>query len=124
MKTILLNVYENSADVIEIADNLQAFYKRLGCRLIDIVQRKIGRRWFDVMCDDEGLFVEEPKISAIDNLGNMMFVGNLMFFRHDKEGNLKGLSEEDLNYILDRIQVMGTQKYPEGYLMLTQCEYR
>ena len=124
MKTILLNVYEDTADVIEIADNINAFYKKLGCDLIDIVPRKIGRRWFDVMCDDEGLYAPEPKISAIDNLGNTMFVGNLMFFRHDNEGNLKGLSESDLNYILDRIQKMGTRKYPEGYMMLTQCEYK
>ena len=123
MKTILLNVYKNEVSVIDIQPELDEYYKNLECDLIDIVQRKIGGKWFDVMCDDEGLFNESQKISAITNMGEPIFVGNLMFFRNDGEGNLIGLEDEDVQHIKDHIQTMYTRQHPEGYQMLTQCEY-
>lgn len=123
MKTLLLDVFSEKVEVIDVEDDLQAFYDRLDCTCIDIVQRKIGRKWFDVMCDDEGLFRDPQKISAIDNYGRPMLVGSLMFFHNDGEGNLVGLSDEDIKYIKDRIVIMCTHKYIKGYPMLTQCKY-
>lgn len=123
MKTILIDVKKGTAEVIEIEDDLDEFYKVLDCRCIDIVNRRIGRKRFDVMCDDEGLLKGAPRISAIDNLGHPMLVGNLMFFNSNDEGELLGLSDIDIKYIMDRIQLMSTHRYPYGYMMLTQCEY-
>lgn len=123
MKTVLLNVYDNTAEVIEIIDDLRAYYEKLDCDCIDIVMRKIGGKWFDVMCDDEGLFREPQKISAINDMGQPMLVGNLMFFHHDDEGNLTGLDAEDVEHIRRHIRTMYTRNFPEGYLMLVQCEY-
>lgn len=98
-------------------------YRALDCSTIDIVERKIGRKRFDIMCDDEGLFKDPQKISAIDNLGRPMLVGNLMFFNNDGAGNLTELSDNDISYIMKRIIHMYTHQYPKGYKMLTQCEY-
>lgn len=124
MKALLLNVYGDYIKVVDIEDDLHTYYRLLDCSMIEIVERKIGRKWFDVICDEEGTFQEQPKISAIDNLGRVMFVGNLLFMHHDEEGNMTGLSDNDIKYIKDRIQLMFTKNHPQGYLMLTQCEYR
>ena len=120
---LLLDLNNNKTKVIE-ASSLQDYYDLIGCNLIEIVSRKIGRKRFDVICDEEGTFVAEPKISAIDNLGTPMFVGNLIICGPaNEEGELTDLSARDINYIKKRIVKMCTHRHPEGYLMLTQCEY-
>ena len=123
MKTVLLEVHNETVLEINIRPEIDAYYFALRCTSIDIVERKIGGKWFDVMCDDEGLLKEEVKISAINDMGEPMLVGNLMFFHNDGEGNLVGLSDEDVDHIKKNIQHMYTHKYPMGYPMLTQCEY-
>ena len=124
MKTILLNVIEEIVQIMDVEPDLQAYYKALDCDCIDIVERKIGGKFYDVMCDDEGLFREPQKISAINDMGEPMFVGNLLFFNNDGQGDLVGLSDKDIEHIKKHIKKMYTYKYPNGYPMLTQCEYR
>lgn len=123
MKTILLNVYDEEVEIIDIEPELDAYYAKLDCSCIDIVERKIGGKVYDVMCDDEGLFRSPQKISAINDMGEPMLVGNLMFFNNDGAGNLTGLSEDDLLHITGFIEKMYTHNFPKGYPMLTQCEY-
>ena len=89
----------------------------------EIESRVIGEKRYDIMCDDEGLLKDAPKISAINDMGQPMFVGNLMFFKVDEAGELVGLSDEDVEYIMTYIQPMSTLQYPDSYPMLTQCEY-
>lgn len=123
MKGLLLDLNENKTKVVE-ANNLQDYYDLIGCNLIEIVNRKIGRKRFEIVCDEEGTFVSEPKISAIDNWGAPMFVGSLLICgQTDEEGELTDLSTNDIDYIQKRIIEMRTHNHPEGYLMLTQCEY-
>ena len=123
MKGLLLNLNDNKTEVVE-ANSLQDYYDLIGCNLIEIVNRKIGRKRFEIVCDEEGTFVSEPKISAIDNWGAPMFVGSLLICgQTDEEGELTDLSTNDIDYIQKRIIEMRTHNHPEGYLMLTQCEY-
>jgi hypothetical protein len=124
MKTILLDVYKEEVHITDVKPELEAYYEKLDCTCIDIVERKIGGKWFDIMCDDEGLFREPQKISAINDMGQPMLVGNLMFFHNDGEGNLTGLEDEDIEHLKRYIKRMYTEKFPKGYPMLTQCEYR
>lgn len=114
---------EKEVKEIEIDPELSSYYKALDCDCIDIVCRKIGGKWFDVMCDDEGLFREVVKISAINDMGSPMLVCNLLFFHSDSEGNLVSLEQEDIAHLKRFIQTMYTRKHPGGYFMLTQCEY-
>lgn len=123
MKTILIDVKNERASIIDCKPELDEYYRHLDCDCIDIVMRKIGGKWFDVMCDDEGLFKAEPKMSAINDLGEPMLVGNLMFFHNDGEGNLVGLDDEDIEHLKKHIMRMYTRRYPAGYPMLVQCEY-
>lgn len=124
LRGVLVDVKNEKVSVVKIPDELDEFYKILGCSCIDIVNRKIGRKRFEIVCDDEGLLKDTPKISAIDNLGNVQLVGNLFIVGSEViDGNLTGLEPADAAYVLSRVQKMSTKKYPDGYPMLTQCEF-
>ena len=124
LRGVLVDVENEKVSVVEIPDELDEFYKILNCSCIDIVARKIGRKHFEIVCDDEGLFKENHKISAIDNLGNVQLVGNLFIVGAEvDDGNLTSIPADDVPYVLSKIQHMGTRKFPAGYPMLTQCEF-
>ena len=124
MKMYLIDVINEKAEVVEAEDKLEDFYRLLNCSVIDIVRRKVGGRFYDIICDDNGLFAENPKISAIDDFGNVMFVGNLLITGlPDEEGELTSLTDGDIAYISKRVDNMSTRLYPAGYMMLTQCNY-
>ena len=126
LRGVLVDVENEKVQVTEIEDTLDEFYRILNCDCIDITRRRIGRsrKCYDIICDDEGLFKAEPKISAIDNIGQPQLVGNLFIVGGpDAEGNLVSLTNDETAYIMGKVQLLGTRKYPAGYPMLTQCEY-
>ena len=123
MKALFINPKANEAKVVN-PKGLEDYYELIGCDLIDIVTRKIGRKYYDVICDDEGLLQNDPLISAIDDLGQPMFVGGLIICGLvNDEGENTDLTSRDIKYIKDRVQIMYTNKHMEGLLMLTNCNY-
>lgn len=121
---VSLDVKSDSFGVTTLdANNLEHFYSILNCDCIDIVTRKVGGKWFDIVCDDEGLLKGNPIVSAIDNLGYPMFCGNLLVFNHEGD-ELASLTDDDCEHVMKLIQKMYSKKDPEGHLMLTQVEYR
>lgn len=123
MKALLLDVMEGKVETVD-ADGVEEFYKLLHCTTIDIVQRIIGDRWYDIVCDDNGTFVEDPRISAVDSKGQIMLVGNLLICGlADADGVLTSLSEEDIEHIKESIQKVKTVMHPEGLLMICRMGY-
>lgn len=109
MKVVYLNAENRELpNVIDIEDNLEVFYELINCRCIDIVSRKIGHKYFDVICDDEGALKENVIISAVDTQFRPMLVGNLIITKSDEEGNLIDLSDEDIKQILRHIKTYFT----------------
>lgn len=119
---LLLDVENNELKELE-CEGLDDYYKALNCDCIDIVSRSVGKKYFDLIIDDEGLLKQNPIISAINNIGNPMLVGNIIFAKHDSEGNTIDLEEREIKHIKKYIQRMYTINHPEGYKMLTNCEY-
>ena len=85
-------------------NELDDYYKALRCRLFDIAHYKVGGKYFDIFVDDEGMFAEEPVVSARDKDGNPMLVGNLIFANHDKHGNTTSLTEDDVHTIVNAVR--------------------
>lgn len=109
MKVVYLNVENQELPkFMDIEDKLDVFYELIGCRCIDIVRRKIGNKYFDVICDDEGALKDDPVVSAVDTQFHHMLVGNLIISRADDEGNLIDLSEEDIKQILQHTKTYFT----------------
>lgn len=77
MRALLLDINANKVEVVN-ANGLDDYYKLIGCDCIDIVERGIKGKRFDIICDDEGALTSELKISAITDLGEPMLCGNLI----------------------------------------------
>ena len=112
-----------TANEVETNGSLAEYYKLVDCDCIDIATRKIGGKYFCIVCDDEGLFVENPKISAIDSEGNPLLVGNLLVLNNGDDGDLHGLNESDIAILKKATRRFSTRKYPVPYYMLFGLEY-
>lgn len=126
---ILIDVVNETAKVTTIDKCLDAYYRILNCDCIDIVRRRIGankRRaahYYEIVCDDEALLKEDPKISAIDDLGRPMLCGNLFITKFDGVDDIASLEPADILRLREFILPQMTRNHPKPYPMLHQCEY-
>lgn len=77
MRALLLDVTQDKVMIIE-TNGLQDYYKLIRFNTIDIINRGINGKRFDIICDDEGLFKNSPQISAISRKRQALLVGNLI----------------------------------------------
>ena len=120
---VLLDTERARVDHATIPANLDSYYKHLDCTTIDIVSRTIGGKRFDIICDDEGLFKEDVRISALDRDYQPMLVGNLFICKHDANGYEISLTDKEIDHILRYARKLPTRLHPEGLAMLTAVGY-
>lgn len=100
----LIDVKNGTANAVDVEPTLSTYYEMLDCTTIDIVERSVGGVYYDFICDDEGLFVENPKCTAFTSDREPMLVGNLLICLHDGEGNEVGLDDKDVVNITQYLQ--------------------
>ena len=123
MKMLLLDVYNNDVKVVEV-NGLEDYYKYIGCEIIDIVRRKIGDITVEIVCDDEGTFVEHPKVSAIDIAGQPCLYGNLLVAGGKViDGNLTDITDEEIEYIKQYLIEVKTAYYKEPFKVFWEMNY-
>ena len=88
----------------DIEDSLDVFYHIIGCNVIDIVTRRVAGVPFSIICDDEGM-LKENYVTALTSSGDIMLVGNLIFCHVGKDGELKGLSDSEIDLLESMIRV-------------------
>jgi len=123
MKGFLIDTVNKTAAEVEFESKLETYYKLLHCSTIDIAMRRVGDRTFDVVCDDEGLMLDKPVISAISKNCEPMLVGSLLFVHHDAEGNTTGLSDDDVSYLRWHVRHVRTVNDPDGHPCMTGVDY-
>lgn len=123
IKAFLVDIQSKRAEAVEFEPSLKKYYELLHCDTIDIVERSVGGRVFDIICDDEGLMVDKPVISAIDGACEPMLVGSLLFAHHDNEGATTGLSEEDCAHLLRHVRHVRTVNDPDGHPCVVETGY-
>lgn len=109
----------NTGQELFIKDDLDEFYRLIECDTIDIVKRDIGGKCYCVICDDEGLFKQNP-LPAIANqqTPNINVYGNIIITgEENNEGELTSLTSEDINRIRNCIIATLCQFKNETYLM-------
>ena len=122
LKAYLIDAKNQIARSVETEDELDALYSLLDCDMIEIHAITIAGnpKVFDVVMDEEGTFKADPKISAINEEGQPMFVGSLLITgTADKEGNLTDLTEDDIDFIKSHVtESVYTLNHPEGLVAL------
>ena len=86
-----------------IDGSLDSLYQALEVDTIDIVVRKIGNKYYDIVCDDNGLLYDDDKIvvSAISPTNKPMLVGNLFVCHHNEAGELTSLNDGEFSEIVE-----------------------
>ena len=108
------------------ANTLTDYYKLIGCRTIDIISRSIGDVRVEIVIDDEGLFVENPKPLAISVDGTPMLFGNLLIAsgRVTEDGDLTELNQDEIEALMTwYIATITTSVYKEPYPALVEVDY-
>ena len=123
MKMLLLDVENNELKLVE-ANGLEDYYRYIGCSTIDIVRREIGDLCVEIVCDDEAIFVEHPKVSAIDHTGFPCLYGNLLIASSRVvDGNLTPLGSGEIAYLRRCIVEITTEHYKEPYQVFYKMNY-
>lgn len=95
-------IADGKATIVEVDDDLDSYYKLLDCDLIDIVTRRIGGKYYDIICDEEGLLKDDPAVGMVNEFdGRVMLVGRLFICQHDGMGNQKSLSQTEIDDVLE-----------------------
>lgn len=123
IKAFLLDTENKTASEVDIEPSLAKYYELLHCDCIDIVERKVDGKIFDIICDDEGLMGDAPVISAIDGNSEPMLVGSLLFVHHNGEGETTGITSEECAHILRSVRHVRTRNDPDGHPCVVNVEY-
>ena len=124
MKMLFLDVHNNRFKMVN-ANGLDDYYELIGCRTIDIIHRRIGDVEVEIVLDDEGCLVKNPKVSAISIDGTPMLFGNLLVAsgRVTDDGELTELTKEEVYGIMDNLATITTSVYTEPYKVLVEVDY-
>ena len=124
MKMLLLDVKNNEIKTVE-ANSLEDYYNLIGCRCVDIIHRMIGDVEVEIVCDDEGMLGDNPKISAVDSTGNPVLCGNLLVAsgRVTDDGELTELTPEELEKIMFFVAEVTTHTYKKPYRIFVEVDY-
>ena len=124
MKMLLLDVENREVKIVE-ANTLDDYRKFIGCRYIDIVRRWIGDVVVEIVIDDEGATIDNPKVSAIGVDGTPMLYGNLLIAsgRVTDDGELTEINGAELDELMDNIATITTSVYKEPYPVFVEVDY-
>ena len=112
MKTALLITTDDKFGEIEFDNNLEFFYKNIGCDLIEIVPLRalqelahLGEN-FIMVVDEEGLLKDQPKLNIYASVfyGSMIY-GNAIIVKDDGE-DFVGLEKKDHEELSTAIAVL------------------
>lgn len=120
---LLLDVWNNKIKMVE-ANDLEDYYKYINCRCIDIVRRKIGDVEVEIICDDEALLIDKPKVSAVGVNGTPALYGNLLVAGGKViDGELTELTAEEAFEIMNNVAEVTTSVYKEPFRIFVEMDY-
>ena len=85
--------------LIDVEPSLAEYYRIIGCRCIDIINRKVSGRDLCIIVDDEGLLKPNRCTAESDDVdmfrSHEHLVGTLIILGEGEDGELRGLTTEE-----------------------------
>lgn len=127
MQAIFVDVYGTGrAQAVKVGHDLEAWYDLLGCQWIEMPRRWIGGKQFIIICDEEGTFRSDCRVSA-RNGNEVMLVGNLLVVADDEneEGEVRGLTDAEVRYVMKHVSAVPSMSNgrPEVWEVLQDVHY-
>lgn len=87
---------------------LPKIYSLLNCSTINIISRKFGDLWLDIVVDDEGLLKWNnlPSVYTLNKETRQLLeqiVGNVFVCGHDANGELVSLNDNEIQVVLKQL---------------------
>ena len=130
MRAFLVDPAKSIAGPIDVEDDINVWYKLLDCDIVDVVHRRIGDYFLDIICDDEGLFKAEQYISAIDVHGHAALVGAILVLAEEEvnndEGDFRGLTDEEIAVLqahIGRVKWLKKDGWYRSNICLVDLDY-
>jgi hypothetical protein len=86
-------------------ESYKSLYPVLNCDIYTIANRRFNNKYFSIYCDDEGLLKEDAMFGACSADQKEMLAGNLFIVKHNDEGEIQSLKQEEVDYILGFIRL-------------------
>ena len=106
MIVMVIDTEKERPQLIKTEGGLDEWYRLINCDLIDVQVHTIEGKPFDFICDDEALFKEGGKVSALDKDQQPVMVGNLVICNCDDEGRETGLQKRDIELLKHHICIL------------------
>lgn len=108
-KIVIIKANSKERPVVEMVDDIvdyETIKSFVPYDLIDIVHKKIGEHWYDIIIDDSGRLSPDAYISALgdENVIGENLVGDLIVTKSDDEGHTLGLTEAEAKEVLDHVK--------------------
>lgn len=118
IKGVFVDVGDMTASPKMFVNNLADMYGLLGCDCVDMPMRFIGDTAVRIICDDEGMLCGKKIASAVDSMGRVAFVGNILIVAPtrlaDGSEDIRSLNDSELAVVLDHIRVMSVTETDGG----------
>lgn len=86
MRALILDAFNKDVRVVD-PQNLQDYYKLLKCSSVDVTNKKISDKQFNLIFDEEAELLETRRPSAMDDYGQAVLFNNLIIAG---EGSFEG----------------------------------
>ena len=116
---VLVDVQNRRVEVKTLDGGLKDYYRVLNCRCFDIVFACIEGREFSIYCDDEGLLIDSPSISACTKNHGPSLAGNLFITQGNDEGETISLTSFEIELVMRNIKVMIGPR--DGKIVASPC---
>ncbi len=101
-----LGGYANKHDVEvkEIENELETYYKEIGCEMIDIQERTIDGKAYDIICDEEYLLTHQmPQLTVDSKLGIDWSLFGTVIICRQRRGKEIGLTDIEVARIMENL---------------------
>ena len=75
MSALILDAFNEDVRVVD-PQNLQDYYKLLNCSSVDVTNKKISDKQFNLIFDEEAELLETRRPSAMDDYGQAVLFNN------------------------------------------------
>lgn len=102
---VFVDVYgpKKCAEKVYIRRDIDEYHRLLQCTVLDMPFRWIGGKPFVIICDDEGTFREDCRVSA-RNGNEIMLVGNLFVVAFDGNEDIRGLTPDEADHVMQHTE--------------------
>lgn len=114
---ILIDVYNNKIEDLD-DPSIPMMKAAIGCRNLEVSSRTIGDMRYSIFCDEEGRYREDPVVSAVNESGEAVFVGNLIVSgRLNEWGMPIPMSEEEKENLKCHITLALYDEYVPNFIL-------